>query len=151
MSKKKLILLEGLPKIKPVGKLILGVDREEKRVRIPSDTRKAVYDRAKKRCECCGMPLRMSQGEFHHLKKPITKPRPSNLQFLCPTHHKLGHKWKTRTQRTMLETKKVPNIVRKKVRKHPSSPYWREKPKTTKKKPTTRKTKKATRTRKKAR
>jgi len=137
---------------KDVQKLIWGEVRGEKRLSLPSETKKKIYERAMKRCQSCGRPLKMNQGEFHHLRKPTVKSRPSTIQFLCPTCHKTyGHEWKTRTVRTILETRKVPNIVRKNVRKHPSSPYWREKPKTTKKKAATRKTKKTTKIRKKTR
>lgn len=141
---------------KDMQKLVWGEIRKERRAPIPSDIKKAVYERANRRCECCGMPLKMSQGEFHHLRKPTVKPRPSNLQFLCPTHHNLGHKREIRTVRsTMLETRREPYIVRKRVRKHPSSPYWREKTKRTarrKKRITRRKIKStATKSRKKKR
>jgi len=143
MSKKKPILLQGLEKVKipRLDKLILGEIQEEKRIRVPSGTKKAVYERAKKHCECCGMPLKMNQGEFHHLKKPTVKAKPKDLQFLCPTHHKLGHERKIKTVRTTFETRRIPSIVRKRVRKHPSSPYWKEKSKATKKKTRTRKKK----------
>ncbi len=152
MPKKKPILFEGLDKItiKSIDKLLWGEVRGEKRVRLPSETKKKVYERAKKRCQSCGKPLKRNQGEFHHLRKPTVKSSPSTIQFLCPSCHKeYGHEWKTRTVRSIFETKKVPYIVRKKVRKHPSSPYWKEEPKATKKKPTTRKTKKTSKTRKK--
>jgi len=81
-----------LPRIKSIW------DEEERRVSIPMDTKREVYKRANKRCESCGIPLKMNQGEFHHRRKPIVKSRPSTIQFLCPTHHKLGHKWKTITK-----------------------------------------------------
>ena len=152
MSKKKPILLKGLDKIKipSVDKLILGEIREEKRVPIPPDIKKAVYERAKRRCECCGMPLKINQGEFHHLRKPTAKARPKDLQFLCPTHHspKLAHEWKTRTvHHPIWGTKKKTYVKGKRVRKRPSSRYWKEKPKT-KKKPTRRKIKKRSSSRK---
>ena len=115
---------------KDLRKLLSREISQEKRVPLPSTTKKAVYERANGRCESCGRPLKINQGEFHHLRKPTVKSRPSTIQFLCPTDHKLyGHKWKTRTARTMLESRKVPYIVRKKVRKHPSSPYWKVKSK----------------------
>jgi len=118
-----------LPRIKSIW------DEEERRVSIPMKTKREVHKRANKRCECCGMPLKMKQGEFHHLRKPTVKSRPPTIQFLCPTHHKLGHKRKTRTIRTGLgETRKEPYIKRAKVRKHPSSPYWKTKRTTRKKK-----------------
>lgn len=87
----------------------------------------------------------MKDGTFHHTRTPTVKSRASTIQLLCPTCHKLhGHEYKTITKSTILGTEKVTKIVRKRVRKHPSSPYWKEKPKkkTTKpKKRTTRKKK----------
>lgn len=163
MPKRKPILLEGLneikplkikfPKVKPIGKIILGEIREEKRVPIPSDTKKAVYERAKKRCESCGMPLKMTDkgAQFHHARKPTAKSRPSTIQFLCATcHRKYGHEFYTVTKTDVLGTTKKPKIKRKKVRKH-KSPYWKEKPKSRKRKSITTKTRKGTKTRKKTR
>jgi len=156
VSRKTPTLWKQVEKVRfpKLDKLIFGEIRKEKRVLIPSDTKKAVYERANKRCECCGMPLKISQGEFHHLRKPTAKSRPSTIQFLCPTHHrmpKLAHEWKTRTVRTIAGTVKKTYVKGKRVRKHPSSPHWREKPKTIKKKPTKRKTRKTTRTTRKKR
>ena len=143
--------LEGLEELKlpNVHKLILGETQKEKRMHIRSGTKKAVYERAEKRCECCGMPLEMNQGQFHHLKEPSVKAKPKDLQFLCPTHHyvpDLAHVRKTRSVRTPLGMKKKSYIKRKRVHKDPSSTYWEEKPKTTKRKTTTRRklTKKTT-------
>lgn len=51
--------------------------------------RKDVYENAQKRCECCGRPLGMVQGNFHfsiglnQISSPIT------IQFLCPTDHRI--------------------------------------------------------------
>jgi len=157
MSKKKPILFEGLNKIKikSVDKLIWGEVQGEKRVRLPSETKNKVYERANGGCESCGMPMKMTDKgvQFHHTRKPTVKSRASTIQFLCATcHRKYGHEFYTVTKRDHFHgTTKETKIRRKKVRKHPSSPYWKEKPKTTKKKPAKRKTKKATRTRKKAR
>jgi len=124
-------------------KLVWGEIREEKRVPIPSDTKKAVYERAKRRCECCGRPLKMNQGEFHHRREPTVKSRPLTIQFLCGTCHKnYGHEYYTIPKRDIHPgPKKETRIKRKRVRKHPSSPYWKEKLRT-------RKSKKVTKTRK---
>jgi len=162
MPKKKPILLEGLkeirypkvrlPKVKPIGKIILGEIREERRVPIPSSTRKAVYERANKRCESCGMSLKMTDKgvQFHHTRKPTAKSRPSTIQFLCATcHRKYGHEFYTVTKTDLLGTIKKTKIKRKKVRKH-KSPYWKEKTKSRKRKTIT-KTRKVAKTRKKTR
>lgn len=119
-----------------LGKLLQEEIREEKRVPIPSNTKEAVYERAKERCERCGMPLKRTDkgGHFHHLKKPTAKSRPSTIQFLCATcHMNYGHDHKSRStgydHLTDHPIKKT-YIVRKKVRKNPSSPYWKMKSKT---------------------
>ena len=111
---------------KAMHEMLFGEIKKE-RVPLPIKTRREVYEKAHKRCQCCGRPLKINQGVFHHLRKPTVKSRPSTVQFLCSTDHKLyGHKWKTKTVHTMFETQKVPYIVRKRVRKHPSSPYWKK-------------------------
>lgn len=88
-------------------------------------------------------------AQFHHTRKPTVKPKPSAVQFLCAScHRKYGHENYTVTKQDPygFGTVKEPKIKRKKVRKHPSLPYWKEKPKTAKKK--TGKTKKQKTTRK---
>ncbi len=142
-----------LPKRKPIkipsiGSLLRGEIGEEKRVSIPASTKNAVYERAKRRCESCGRPMKMTDKgvQFHHIRKPTVKSRPTTIQFLCATcHRKYGHDFRTITKKDPygIETIKEMKVNRKKVRKH-KSPYWKEKPKT-------RKTKKVTRTRKKTR
>jgi len=134
-----------------LGKLLQQEIREEKRVPIPSKTKRAVYERAGRRCESCGYPLKMTDkgAQFHHLRKPTAKSRPSTIQFLCATcHRKHGHKFYTVTKQDLLGTIRERRIKRKKVRKH-QSPYWKEKPKSAKKKPKTKRTQKITKTRKK--
>jgi len=120
-------------------KLIGSEIREESRVPIPAKTKRIVYERAKGRCERCGRPLKMSDtgAHFHHLRKPTTRPRPQNVQFLCAFCHKqYGHEFKSRTVGydpiTGKPRKKV-IIIRKKVRKDPSSPYWKDLKKSKKK------------------
>jgi len=106
--------------------------QEEKRVPIPSDTKKSVYERANGRCESCGRPLKMTGkgAQFHHTKKPTVKSRPSTIQFLCAfCHTSYGHEFYTVTKTDPLGTIKETRIKRKKVGKH-KSPYWKEKPKT---------------------
>ena len=120
-----------IPKIRPLWKVILGEElRKEKRVPLPLKTKREVYERAGGRCESCGRPLKMNEGEFHHLRKPSVKSTASTIQFLCPTcHRKYGHEWRTRTVHTILGTEKRRYIKRKKVRKH-RSPYWEKRKKT---------------------
>jgi len=117
--------------LKPLAEVILGIDREERRVSILSATKKRVYERAKGRCESCGMPLKMTDrgAQFHHTRKPTVKSRSSTIQFLCATcHRRHGHKKRTVTKYDMLgRPNKVTKIVRLKVRKH-KSPYWEQKP-----------------------
>lgn len=138
-------LIGKLPKIKSIGKYILrellGELQEEKRVSLPSKTKKEVYQRSDGKCESCGKPLKMNKGEFHHLRKPSVRSRPSTIQFLCPTcHRNYGHEWKTRTVHTIFGEEKKRYLVRKKVHKH-KSPYWDKIKKTaSRKKKRTRKT-----------
>ena len=121
-----------LPKIKSLEKLILGEISEEKRVSIPSTTKKAVYERANRRCESCGLPLKMTdkRAQFHHRREPTVKSRPSTIQFLCANcHRNYGHEYHTVTKQGIKERR----IKRKRVGRH-ESPYWEIKPKTTTKK-----------------
>ena len=129
-----------------IAKVVLGIDREERRVSIPSTTKNRVYEGAKRRCESCGMPLKMADrgAQFHHLRKPTAKSRASTIQFLCATcHRRYGHRKKTTTKHDLLSRPyQVTKIDRLKVRKH-KSPYWEQKPKKTalrKKKPSRSKT-----------
>lgn len=111
--------------IKNISKVVIG-DQNEARLPISQATKRAVYARAKKRCECCGMPLKMNQGQFHHHRTPKIKPTPKTVQFLCATDHQnYGHEKKTRTIRVGFVTRKETYIVRKKVRKR-KSPYWEQ-------------------------
>ena len=107
------------------------IDREERRTTILTSTRRKVYERANKRCECCGKPMRISQGQFHHLRKPSIRATEKTVQFLCASdHNEHGHKYLT--ARTNVKNSLIPaaekktTIKRLRVRKHPSSPYWRE-------------------------
>lgn len=98
---------------------------EERRVQIPMATKRKVYENANGRCESCGMPLKMKDGEFHHTRKPTVKSRPSTIQFLCGTcHKKYGHERYTITKRIFgMPIEKEPRIKRKRVHRH-KSPYW---------------------------
>lgn len=130
-------------------KLLQQEISEEKRVSIPSATKKAVYERANGRCESCGKPMEITNKatQFHHLGKPTKKSKPSTIQFLCANcHREHGHEYRTVTKQDLLSTIKERKIKRNRVRRHKSQ-YWETKPKSTVKKTkrkTTRKTKSKT-------
>jgi len=114
-------------------------DKEERRVPIPMKTKREVYERANKRCESCGKPLKITDKDvqFHHTgkTKPSVKSRPTTIQLLCAScHTKYGHEFYTVTKRDLiLPPKKETRIRRMRVRRH-KSPYWEKKPKSTKRK-----------------
>jgi hypothetical protein len=113
-----------LPRTTGLREAVFG-DKEEKGVRLPAVVKRQVYENAQRRCECCGKPLKISQGAFHHLRKPSAGATPSNIQFLCGTHHRLGHERKTKVKQTRLGFQSKTIIKRKRVRKHPTSVYWK--------------------------
>jgi len=77
-----MVAMFRIPKIKSPAGIVLGIPAV-KREKIPAAIKKEVYTRAKKRCECCGKPMKISQGEFHHHRKPTIKPTAKTVQFLC--------------------------------------------------------------------
>ena len=96
----------------------MGFWDEEKRVPIKVSVKKRVYTRAKGKCECCGLPLEMNHGDFHHTRDPTVSATSKTVQFLCPTcHRKYGHKRVTRTESDFWETRKVSKLVRTKAPK----------------------------------
>ncbi len=103
---------------------------EKKRKSIPMKTKREVYDRANKKCEKCGRPLKMIHGDFHHTRDPTFTPRASSVRFLCPLcHRKYGHKRKTKKAEMLFG-------VEKKVKTIPQDVVKIKKP--SKKKPKTR-------------
>ena len=89
---------------------------EEKRKPIPMRIKRRVYERAKGKCEKCGRPLKMNQGDYHHTRDPTVTPRASSVNFLCPTCHRIhGHKHTTRKRETLWGTEKVTKIKRQEV------------------------------------
>jgi hypothetical protein len=83
---------------------------ERTRKPIPMRVKRQVYKRARGKCEKCGIKLKMSEGDFHHIRDPTVTPRPSSVRFLCPLcHRKYGHKIIVRRVNadTFWETKKV--------------------------------------------
>jgi len=134
---------------------------ERTRKPIPMKVKRQVYKRAKGRCEKCGIKLKISGGDFHHIRDPTVTPRPSSVRFLCPLcHRKYGHKIIVRRVNagTFWETKKVrivpKDIVKKKkpkVKRKAIRDFWgniigyrkAQVGKTKKKKPATRKKKRA--------
>lgn len=103
---------------------------EKERKPIPMKVKRQVYERAKGRCEKCGRPLKMNQGDFHHTRDPTVTPRASSVRFLCPTCHRIyGHKRVTRTRDsdTFWEEKETKTVRQEVVKiKKPA----RKKPKT---------------------
>lgn len=120
---------------------------EDKRVPIKASVKKKVYARAKRKCESCGRPLEMKQGDFHHTRDPKVSAMAKTIQFLCPTCHRIyGHKRVTRTESGFWEDKKVVKTVRLKVPKMrtPSTKSPKTKKSTTSKKTSRRKIKSST-------
>jgi len=91
-------------------------DDEKERVPIKSSVKKKVYSRAKGKCESCGTPLEINQGDFHHTRDPKVSATSKTVQFLCPTCHRIhGHKRVTRTESGFFEDTKVTKVVRLKA------------------------------------
>jgi len=60
--------------------------QEERRVAIPSDTKKSVYERANGRCESCGKPMEIANkaAQFHHQRKTYCQIKiVYNSIFMC--------------------------------------------------------------------
>lgn len=134
---------------------------EPTRKPIKASVKKEVYQRAKGKCERCGIKMTMSQGHFHHTRTPTISPTAKTVQFLCPNCHSWhGHKRKTVTRgkgslfeekeqivkRRTVKVKKTPK-KRKTVKKKTAKKTKRKVKKSTKKKKTS---KKRSTTRKKA-
>ncbi len=89
---------------------------DEGRKPIPMKVKKTVYERAKGKCEKCGISLKMNEGDFHHIRDPTVIPRPQSVRFLCPLcHRRYGHKRTTRTTETLLGTETEVRVVPQKV------------------------------------
>lgn len=104
---------------------------ERTRKPIPMKVKREVYKRAKGRCEKCGIKLKMSEGDFHHIRDPTVTPRASSVRFLCPLcHRRYGHKvvvrrvdadtfWETKRVRIIpkdIVKKKKPKVKRRAIR-----------------------------------
>lgn len=104
---------------------------EHTRKPIPMKVKREVYKRAKGRCEKCGIKLKMSEGDFHHIRDPTVTPRASSVRFLCPLcHRRYGHKvvvrrvdadtfWETKRVRIIpkdIVKKKKPKVKRRAIR-----------------------------------
>jgi hypothetical protein len=103
---------------------------ERTRKPIPMKVKRQVYKRAKGRCEKCGIKLKMSEGDFHHIRDPTVTPRPSSVRFLCPLcHRKYGHKIIVRKvdADTFWETKKVRIVPKDVVKVKKKKPKVRRK------------------------
>jgi 5-methylcytosine-specific restriction endonuclease McrA len=69
-------------------KRILGYSSREP---IPADKKRAVRERARNKCEVCHKKPYGVTLEFHHKNMRNSDNRLSNLQLLCPNHHRLKH------------------------------------------------------------
>ena len=102
---------------------------EKTRKPIPMRVKRKVYERAKGKCEKCGIRLKINEGDFHHTRDPTVTPRATSVRFLCPLcHRRYGHKRVTRKRETLLWTEKETKVVRQDVVKIKKPP--RKKPKT---------------------
>lgn len=80
---------------------------ERTRKPISMKVKRRVFERAEGKCEKCGTPLKMNEGDFHHTRDPTVTPRPTSVRFLCPLcHRRYGHKRVTRRRETLLGTEK---------------------------------------------
>ena len=129
---------------------------EKKRKPIRSSVKKEVYQRARGKCERCGIKMKPRQGNYHHTRSPSISPTAKTVQFLCPNCHSwYGHTSKTKIERGFLSDTKVVTVKRQRVKKVPSSSSTKSKGKSKKstsstKKKATSKSRKSTRKAKKA-
>jgi hypothetical protein len=96
---------------------------EPTRKPIPIKVKRQVYNRAKGRCEKCGIHLKINEGDFHHIRDATVTPRATSIRFLCPLcHRKYGHKRITRYDDwTGTEIKTIPRVVVKLRKKKPKT------------------------------
>jgi len=87
------IEIPKLPKIKTSK--ILGITGVSSREPVPIEIKKKVIDRAKKICE---YPRCKEKEflEFHHKNMKNNDNRASNIELLCPRHHRMRHSEKIR-------------------------------------------------------
>ena len=91
-------------------------DDEPKRKAIRVTVKREVYKRAKGKCESCGTKLQMSEGDFHHFRKPSISPTAKTVQFLClACHRKYGHERKTVRHSGLFNDETETAIKRKRV------------------------------------
>ncbi len=129
------------PEIKPPK--LLGITVVSSREPVPIEIKKKVIDRAKKICEY----LRCKEKElleFHHKNMKNNDNRASNIELLCPKHHRMRHSEKIRKtgydiitgqkitrftkkpkkKTTKRKTFKKPILKRKTLRKRNSKNIW---------------------------
>ncbi len=124
---------------------------EKKRKPIRSSVKKEVYQRARGKCERCGIKMKPRQGNYHHTRSPSVSPTAKTVQFLCPNCHSwYGHTRKTRTERGFWSDTKVVTVKRQRVKKahSSSSTKSRSKSKKSTKKKATSKSSKSTKAKK---
>jgi hypothetical protein len=85
---------------------------------IPADKKRKVREKAGNKCEVCRKkPYRVTL-EFHHKNMKNDDNRPSNLQLLCPTHHKQKHaQARRKVYRDIMGRKYYTRLVKKKIGK----------------------------------
>jgi len=94
----------------------LSIWGEDERKPVPVKVKRAVYARAKGKCEKCGISLKINEGDFHHTRSPKVIPRASSVRFLCPTcHRRFGHQRVTRKSDSFFGSDKEVKLVRQKV------------------------------------
>ena len=94
-----------------------------KREPIPAKRKHEVEARVIKKygrivCEQCGKKPRNVTLEFHHINMKNSDNRVSNIQLLCPNHHRGKHgKKRRKVYRDMLERKYYSRLIKKKRKK----------------------------------
>ena len=100
-----------LPSQKSLKKMLGYSSREP----IPADKKRAIIERAGNKCEVCHKKLPGVPLEFHHKNMKNDDNRLSNLQLLCPNHHRRKHtiaRWKV--YRDVLGNPIASRIIKKK-------------------------------------
>jgi len=93
---------------------------ESTRKPIPMRVKRAVYKRAKGKCEKCHIKLKIEIGDFHHTRDPTVTPRAKSVIFLCLLcHRRYGHRRVTRKHETLIGTEYETKVIRERVVRKP--------------------------------
>lgn len=113
-----------LPSQKSLKKMLGYSSREP----IPADKKRAIMERAGNKCEVCHKKPRGVPLEFHHKNMKNDDNRLSNLQLLCPNHHRQKHtKARRKVYRDVLGNPITSRIIRKKKKGAPRKGYKKAK------------------------